>query len=178
MKCHNKLTRDSGDFCDLGPLRRIILSPLCVKQVDEDKQGGRLSSIITSSVNGQIRKRRNRNKSLGGYNANGKSDGSSITDATLLEYVLNGLHWNKFGDEKLFDLVNNGRVLGNGLTATPNQIKKYTLVGLPQDASPLLVFINARSGGQLGPSLHRRLNMLLNPVQVISLSLIHKCFCF
>ncbi|KAG4391496.1 hypothetical protein JHK82_013441 [Glycine max] len=170
VKCHNKLTRDSGDFCDLGPLRRIILSPLCVKQVDEDKQGGRLSSIITSSVNGQIRKRRNRNKSLGGYNANGKSDGSSITDATLLEYVLNGLHWNKFGDEKLFDLVNNGRVLGNGLTATPNQIKKYTLVGLPQDASPLLVFINARSGGQLGPSLHRRLNMLLNPVQIFELS--------
>ncbi|BAT83419.1 hypothetical protein VIGAN_04056100 [Vigna angularis var. angularis] len=70
VKCHNKLTKDSGDFCDLGPLRRIILSPLCVKEVDEDLKGGRLSSIISSSVNGQIRKRHNRSKHGGGYNVN------------------------------------------------------------------------------------------------------------
>lgn len=174
VKCHNKLTRDSGDFCDLGPLRPAILSPLCVKEVDEDQKGGRLSSIITSSVRGQIRKRRNRNKHGGSFHANGKSRDSSVTDSTLLEYVLNGLHWDKSSDEKLFGLKNNGRVLGNGLTAPPSQIKKYTLVDLPNDARPLLVFINARSGGQVGPSLHRRLNMLLNPVQVSTLSPINK----
>ncbi|KAK7358765.1 hypothetical protein VNO77_00704 [Canavalia gladiata] len=168
VKCHNKLTRDSGDFCDLGPLRRVILSPLCVKEVDEDQKGGRLSSIITSSVRGQIRKRRNRSKHGGGCHTNGKTGGSSVADATLLDYVLNGLDWNKSHVEKLH--MNNGRVLGNGLISTRSQIKKYTLVDLPHDASPLLVFINARSGGQLGPSLHRRLNMLLNPVQIFELS--------
>lgn len=171
VKCHNKLTAESGDFCDLGSLRRVILSPLCVKEVEEDLKGGRLSSIITSSVRGQIRKRRNRNKHGGSCHANGKLRRNSVTDATFFDQVLNGLHWNKSSDEKLSDHNNNGGVSRNG-TSTPTEIKKYTLVDLPQDSRPLLVFINARSGGQLGPSLHRRLNMLLNPVQVITLSLI------
>ncbi|XP_014509356.1 diacylglycerol kinase 2 [Vigna radiata var. radiata] len=170
VKCHNKLTKDSGDFCDLGPLRRIILSPLCVKEVDEDLKGGRLSSIISSSVNGQIRKRRNRSKNGGGYNANGKSRGSSGTDATLFDYVLNGFGWNNSSNEKFSDQLGNSRVLGNGLTSIHSHMKKYTLVDLSQDASPLLIFINSRSGGQLGHSLHRRLNMLLNPVQIFELS--------
>nr|KYP58329.1 Diacylglycerol kinase 1 [Cajanus cajan] len=170
VKCHNKMTRDSGDFCDLGPLRRIILSPLSVKEVDEDQQGGRLSSIITSSVQGQIRKRHNRSKQGGGYHTNCKSRDSLVTEATFLESVLNGLNWNKPSDEKRFKHVNNNGVLGNGLTATPSLIKKYTLVDLPHDASPLLVFINARSGGRLGPFLQRRLNMILNPVQIFELS--------
>ena len=182
VKCHNKLVRDSGDICDLGPLRRVILSPLCVKEVDEDPKGAKLSSIITSSVRGQIRKRRNRNnKHGGGCHTNGKSHGSSVTDAILFDYVLNGLEdWEKSSDEKLFDFdhMNDGRVLRNGETATPSLIKKHTLVDLPHDARPLLVFINARSGGQLGPSLHRRLNMLLNPVQVITLAFDKQaCFC-
>lgn len=170
VKCHNNLTRDSGDFCDLGSLRPIILSPLCVKEVDENQKGGKLSSIITSSVRGQIRKRRNHNKNGGGCHTNGKSRGSAVADPTLLEYVLNGLKRKKYNDGKLFDPTNNGRVSGDGLNVTPSQIKKYTLVDLPKDARPLLVFINTRSGGQLGPSLHRRLNMLLNPVQVFVLS--------
>ncbi|XP_061346872.1 diacylglycerol kinase 2 [Gastrolobium bilobum] len=170
VKCHNKLTGDSGDFCDLGPLRRVVLSPLWVKEVDEDQKGARPSSIINSSVHGQVRKRRNRSKSLGGFHTNGKSSGSSVTDATFLEYMLNDIDWNDPSDEKLFEYMNNGRVLKNGITAGPSLIKKYTLVDLPHDTRPLLVFINARSGGQLGPSLHRRLNMLLNPVQIFELS--------
>jgi len=48
--------------------------------------------------------------------------------------------------------------------------RKYELVDLPQDSRPLLVFINAKSGGRNGPSLRRRLNMLLNPVQIFELS--------
>ncbi|XP_019463883.1 PREDICTED: diacylglycerol kinase 2-like isoform X2 [Lupinus angustifolius] len=170
VKCHNKLTRDSGDVCDLGPLRRVILSPLCVKEVDEDKKGARLSSIINSSVRGQIKKRHNRNKYGGSCRINGKVHDSSVNDAVLLEYVLNGLADLKKSNDELFDHMNSGRLLRNGEAVTPSRVKKHTLVDLPQDARPLLVFINARSGGQLGPSLHRRLNMLLNPVQIFELS--------
>ncbi|KAL4391561.1 hypothetical protein HN51_012784 [Arachis hypogaea] len=169
VKCHNKLVKDSGDICDLGPLRRLILSPLYVKEVDEDPKGEKLSSIITSSVRGQMRKRRNRNNKHGGSSRNNsKPRDPSVTDAILFDYVLNGIEdWDLSGDEMLFDFrrMNNGRVLVN-----PNPIKKYTLVDLPSDARPLLVFINARSGGQLGPSLQRRLNMLLNPIQIFELS--------
>ncbi|KAI4336481.1 hypothetical protein L6164_015003 [Bauhinia variegata] len=168
VKCHAKLARDSGDECDLGPLRRIILSPLCVKEVDEDEKGGQLSSN---------KKRRNRNKN--GV-ANGKLQNSSVTDAAL-EYVLNGLaSLKKSTGAKDYDNMNRSRVQdlkrsrtfmqrkGGIVAHTPT--KKYTLSDLPHDARPLLVFINARSGGQLGSSLHRRLNMLLNPVQIFELS--------
>ncbi|KAI4343493.1 hypothetical protein L6164_010834 [Bauhinia variegata] len=168
VKCHAKLARDSGDVCDLGPLRRVILSPLCVKEVDEEQKGGQLNSI---------KKRRNRNKS--GV-ANGKSKNSSVTDAAL-EYVLNGLaNLKKSSGEKDFYKMSNGRVLdlkgsrtfvqGGDRIVPHTQIKKHTLVDLPHDARPLLVFINTRSGGQLGSSLRRRLNMLLNPVQIFELS--------
>lgn len=46
--------------------------------------------------------------------------------------------------------------------------KKYEIVNLCSDARPLLVFINAKSGAQYGPSLRRKLNTLLNPIQVSS----------
>lgn len=180
VKCHAKLARDFGDICDLGPLRRVILSPLCVKEVDEDQKGERVSyitqEIITSSVRGQIKKRRNRNKNGGSYSTNCLLRNSSASEATL-GCILNGLSdMKKSSCERKFDYMNNGRVpemrdthffmQEKGKTATHSLIKKYTLSELSPAARPLLVFINARSGGQLGSSLCRRLNMLLNPVQV------------
>ncbi|KAK4264667.1 hypothetical protein QN277_025811 [Acacia crassicarpa] len=184
VKCHAKLARDFGDVCDLGPLRRVILSPLCVKEADEDQKGERVSyiaqEIITSSVRGQIKKRRNRNKNGGSYSTNCLLRHSSASEATL-GCVLNGLSdMKKSSCERKFDYMNNGGVLEmrdtnffmqeNGKTATHSLIKKYTLSELSPAARPLLVFINARSGGQLGTSLRRRLNMLLNPVQIFELS--------
>ncbi|KAJ7945148.1 Diacylglycerol kinase [Quillaja saponaria] len=185
VKCHTKMTRESGDVCDLGPLRRLILSPLCVKEVDEVVTGRRRFSsiteeILTSSVSGQFRKRRNRSKHGNGRSVNGKAQNASVTD-TALEYVLNGLTGLKRSRSENLDITKDGRAVGskgthNGLmqgkgrTSTFSQFKKYRLVDLPCDARPLLVFINARSGGQIGPSLRRRLNMLLNPIQIFELS--------
>ena len=40
---------------------------------------------------------------------------------------------------------------------------------LPDDASPLLVFVNSRSGGQLGGYLTSQLKQNLNPLQVVDL---------
>ncbi len=39
-------------------------------------------------------------------------------------------------------------------------------VGVPANCTPLLVFINAKSGGQMGASLLGEFYTLLNPVQV------------
>ncbi|KAL5998427.1 Diacylglycerol kinase 2 [Asimina triloba] len=193
VKCHSKMSKETRNICDLGPLRRLILSPLSVKEEDQGSGGGMLSSIteeiIASSVRNQMRKKRSKNKngssnhhSIGGA-TNGKlQDGSSANLA--LEYVLNGL----VGLEKPSSGRNNGYPLKHsdgGLAGKQNQngfaakdgssvascsLKKYKLVDLPQDSRPLLVFINAKSGAQYGPSLRRRLNMLLNPVQVFELS--------
>ena len=40
---------------------------------------------------------------------------------------------------------------------------------LPEDAVPLLVFVNSRSGGQLGGYLTAQLRQNLNPLQVVDL---------
>lgn len=183
VKCHAVMLKESGDDCDLGPLRRLIISPLCVKEVEETGggvAGGVLNSILHSSVRGQLKKRRR-----GGKNGKGRGGNAKVHDVPSpdsgLDYVLNGfVGLKKSGSEKVFDSskIDASNVVGatkgncNGMVQKQNgscvstPVKKYTLVDLPKDARPLLVFINAKSGGQLGPHLRRRLNMLLNPVQV------------
>ncbi|KAH8507710.1 hypothetical protein H0E87_010030 [Populus deltoides] len=181
VRCQAKMSKESGDVCDLGPLRRIILSPLCVKEVD----GGNSLSLITeeiiaSSVRGQMRrKQRSRGKHGDDRPVNGKLQGATTANRNF-DFVLNGFAGlNRSSSETDFHcLKKNGRIKYtlNGLmhnkggTAICEQVKKYALADLAQDARPLLVFINSKSGGQLGPILRRTLNMLLNPVQVFELS--------
>ncbi|CAN4105537.1 unnamed protein product [Withania somnifera] len=170
VKCHAKMSEESGDICDLGPLRRLILSPLFVKDFSGRKM----------HANGHIRRKRHRNKH-GNDLINGKAQDSSAAKQAL-EYVIRSLMALKLSNSE----KNNGysvkcKKLGgrkgsqNGLAwdKQENRIlgrsKKYALVDLPQEARPLLVFINTKSGAQNGPSLRRRLNMLLNPVQVFEL---------
>ncbi|KAK0604402.1 hypothetical protein LWI29_015342 [Acer saccharum] len=181
VKCHTIMLKESGDDCDLGSLRRFIVSPLCVKEVEENTAGGMLSSILPS-VRGQLKRKRHRGKNGKNRTVNVKFLDSSSPNLEL-DNVFNGFVGMKksISDKNLDYLKTDGSVLSikgtcNGIlqkrngTAICGQVKKYTLVDLPQDARPLLVFINAKSGGQLGPYLRRRLNMLLNPVQVFELS--------
>lgn len=184
VKCHSKMAKEYGDVCDLGPLRRIVLSPLCVKEViEENTEGGVLRSIakeiISSSVHSQIRRRNHRSKHGNVHSV--KLQDASVTD-TAVGRVLNGLaglkrsggdfniNLKKSGNAASVKGIHNGSIQRKNGTAACCQIKRYQLVDLPQDARPLLVFINARSGGQHGPTLQRRLNMLLNPVQIFELS--------
>lgn len=183
VECHAKMSEESGDSCDLGSLRRIILSPLCVKEIGcETNGGGMLSSIteeiIASSVRGQIRRRRHRNRHGSNRTANGKVQDSSDAN-TVLQFLLNGLVGLKKSrsERKNERFLEDGgahgkKVTQNAAVQTKHEIvacghsKQYELVDFPADARPLLVFINAKSGAQNGPSLKWRLNMLLNPLQV------------
>lgn len=182
VKCHAKMSEESGDICDLGPLRRLILSPLYVKDVEAETKGSAMLSSLAEkmNVNGHIRRKRHRNKH-GNDLVNGKVQGSSAAKRAL-EYVIRSLVALKLSNSE----KNNGysvkcNKLG-GRKGSQNRLawnnqenimlgrsKKYALVDLPQDARPLLVFINTKSGAQNGPALRRRLNMLLNPVQVFEL---------
>lgn len=172
VKCHTKMLNESGDVCDLGPLRRMILSPLCVKEVDEDVAGGGTLA----------RRRRHKGKNGSTRSLNGKLLNAAESNPAL-EYMFNGfVGLKKLSGEKNVDhfMKRDGRVLGlrgpysrlsqkKGET-NYGQLKKFALVDLPMDARPLLVFINVKSGAQYGPYLRRRLNMLLNPVQVFELN--------
>ncbi|XP_077252945.1 diacylglycerol kinase 2 [Tasmannia lanceolata] len=191
VNCHAKMSKESGNVCDLGPLRRLVLSPLCVKADEGEGPGRMLSSIteeiIASSVRGQMRRRRQRSKHGSNRSALCEVPSSKLKDDSSADmsfgYVLDGL----VGLEKSFNGKTNGyssnhdivpsdkcSQIGFPLKKESNAglggVRKYTLVDLPQDSRPLLVFINKKSGAQCGTSLRRRLNMLLNPVQVFELS--------
>lgn len=176
VKCHANMSKGSDDICDLGPLRRIILSPLYVKEVNDGHTLNFVSEeIMASSAGGQMRRRRSRAKYGSGHSVNGKLQDSSATNRAL-EYVLNGLVGLKKskGEKNNVCLKKNGKMKSTSNWLMPKkvgtticaEVKKYVLVDLAQDTRPLLVFINSKSGGQLGPSLQKRLNMLLNPLQV------------
>ncbi|XP_010242763.1 PREDICTED: diacylglycerol kinase 2-like isoform X2 [Nelumbo nucifera] len=192
VKCHAKMAKESGNICDLGPLRRLILSPLSVKEEDgATTTSGMLSSItkeiIASSVRGQIRRRRQRNKNGSTRSAFYEAPSCKMQDVsganTTLGSVLNGLvgfdkssngkssdhFFKKNGRMPSIKGAKNGLVCKNGGGNNIGHVRSYKLVDLPQDTRPLLVFINTKSGAQYGSSLRRRLNMLLNPIQIFEL---------
>lgn len=181
------------DVCDLGFYKRLVLSPLCVKDLgNKIVTGGLLSSItqganeFASSVQGQIRKRRRKSKRGNDYSlGNAMSNGILDTCRHSTEdshQELNGITGEKISngcgnarDSYHDDENSRGEGIKEGQTkcASENQSsglqgmkQQYELVNLPSDSRPLLVFINKKSGAQHGLSLRRRLNILLNPMQV------------
>ncbi|CAM8902573.1 unnamed protein product [Rhodiola kirilowii] len=197
VDCHSNMSLETGDICDLGPFRRLILSPLFVKKLNnQSSQGGLLSTItqganeIASTVRATIRSQSKKYKqgsesSSDPVNNCNPGDEEGTAEST---YVSNS----SIGMETSHGNANsNPQVQGEDkdckLDSWPsfkrnlsinqkeeNQVirmrQKYELTDLPGDARPLLVFINKKSGAQRGDSLKQRLNILLNPVQVFELS--------
>ncbi|XP_077215023.1 diacylglycerol kinase 1-like isoform X2 [Tasmannia lanceolata] len=202
IECHASMHNQSGDLCDLGPYRRLILSPLFVKELSRSGSSGFLSSIthganeLASSVRGCIRSQSKKHKQgteTSADSAHSFSGADSSTESNVdAQQTLAGSHRN---DENCNGSKNVGNVDGsfemdnkpeeNSSTkrsvSTPrsdySQIlgmkQTYEFIDLPPDARPLLVFINKKSGAQRGDSLRHRLNILLNPVQVFELSSTH-----
>ncbi|KAL5987343.1 hypothetical protein ACLOJK_038508 [Asimina triloba] len=198
VECHGNMANETGDICDLGPFRRLILSPLFVKEVGRTGSAGFLSSIthganeLASSVRGYVRTHSKKYKHGGentGDSANcGSAAGSSTDSTTDAPHSTKGSYRSDEcnGDA---DVV---KQQSGGETDSTEEMKsyqkrsplstrsdnsqmqgmklKYELINPPPDARPLLVFINKRSGAQRGDSLNLRLNVLLNPVQVFELS--------
>uniref|UniRef100_A0A7N0VEE6 Diacylglycerol kinase n=1 Tax=Kalanchoe fedtschenkoi TaxID=63787 RepID=A0A7N0VEE6_KALFE len=149
VDCHSNMSLESGDICDLGPFRRLILSPLFVKELNPSSSGGLLSTI---------------------------TQGANEIASTVRASIRSQSKKYKQGSESSSDPCNKCN-LGDGEgTAESPQISnsspglEESFHDLPGDARPLLVFINKKSGAQRGDSLKQRLNMLLNPVQVFELS--------
>ncbi|KAG2334506.1 hypothetical protein Bca52824_005686 [Brassica carinata] len=196
VDCHSNMSNETGDVCDLGPLRRLILCPLYVKELPRNPSGGFLSTIthganeLASTVRASISKKykQGNETSVDSGNSGGNCDESTESTADTGPAV-NGTHAVL---ENSSSLVNGGSSHGdsdtNGKVEKKPSVKrsgsfgkkdeyqglrsklKYELADLPSDARPLLVFINKKSGAQRGDSLRQRLNLLLNPVQVCELS--------
>ncbi|KAJ3685566.1 hypothetical protein LUZ61_014730 [Rhynchospora tenuis] len=89
VDCHANLAKETEDRCDLGPLRRVILSPLCVRQLHH--VGTAIFSSITHgaelvlTVGERIRGRGKKNKSgsnKGGNNAMATKQNMKATDSS------------------------------------------------------------------------------------------------
>lgn len=199
VDCHGSMSIETGDICDLGSFRRLILSPLFVKEVNRTSSGGFLSSIthganeIASSVRASIRnqgKKYKQGNEPSVDTTNSCDNGDISTESTAETHqTVNGSHAMDEGCNGSTNIESPrqdsdvGKKLDSGSSfkrsASINQKdesqvlqmkQRYELSDLPSDARPLLVFINKKSGSQRGGSLRQRLNILLNPVQVFELS--------
>ncbi|KAK4427730.1 Diacylglycerol kinase [Sesamum alatum] len=200
VECHGSMFNETGDVCDLGPFRRLILSPLYVKQLNRTSSGGFLSSIthganeIASSVRASIRSQSKKYKQ--GYDTSADTGNrSNMSDASTESVAATSPKGNSsnrveghYDGPAYMEEVNqqqNGeakkmdKVPSFKRSSSLNQKDEFQLIGmkqtyelidLPPEARPLLVFINKKSGAQRGDSLRQRLNILLNPVQVCELS--------
>ncbi|KAA8541014.1 hypothetical protein F0562_024848 [Nyssa sinensis] len=89
VDCHGSLSNETGDICDLGPFRRLILSPFFVKELSRTSSGGFLSSIthganeIASSVCASIRSQSKKYKQ--GSEASADTGNSCSIDDTSTE---------------------------------------------------------------------------------------------
>jgi diacylglycerol kinase (ATP) len=188
VDCHNNLAKETGDVCDLGPLKRLILSPLCVKELHRTGAAGIFSTItsganeLASTVRETIRIRSKRYKK--GITSSGESSGAAEPPSDT-EGDSQGAstpakrddHANGKLDEvhQSSESEKDEQFIADKVTSRPNvqpenshaqNNQKYQIVDVPSDSRPLLVFVNKRSGAQSGESLRQRLQILLNPLQV------------
>ena len=215
--CHSVPQRETDDLCDLGAFKRLIVSPLSVKDTSDKNIGGGFFSSIThgateiASTVRQISKRRGKSKpqksqsstlssssntsgvpshssdlnvEAAGDTVDSVNAKSDVDAHSKLNSTLDGFQ--REGKSSVDNQTENGlqregksqltvdnqneqtpRVESSGnLNQEAEKCSRYALVDISSDARPLLVFVNKKSGAQLGGTLKRQLNMLLNPIQV------------
>ncbi|PWZ57826.1 Diacylglycerol kinase 1 [Zea mays] len=179
--CQSAMATETGEICDLGPFKRLILSPLFVRAIS--KPGGILSSIthganeFATTVRGRLnrtKKEKHQNRFSSDSNDDSSSDTTLNSNQRAGELKTIGgsaqrspenEHDSSESDGR--ELISESRRLGNDETG---EVKlKYALSELPADSRPLLIFINKKSGAQRGDLLKHKLHFLLNPVQVMIL---------
>uniref|UniRef100_A0A1J3J552 Diacylglycerol kinase n=1 Tax=Noccaea caerulescens TaxID=107243 RepID=A0A1J3J552_NOCCA len=199
VDCHTNMSNETGDICDLGALRRLILCPLYVKELTRNPSGGFLSTIthganeLASTVRASIRIQSKKYKQANETSADTGNSGSNCDESAESTAdtgpAVNGTHAmlensnsHMNGGSSHGDSDSNGKLekkptvkrSGSFGQKDENQALrsklKYEITDLPSDARPLLVFINKKSGAQRGDTLRQRLHLLLNPVQVCELS--------
>lgn len=168
FNCHASMIKEVGDICDLGPFKRLILSPLFVKALRKSEKGGFLSSFthganeLASTVRERIKSQSKKYRQVSDLHLS--SGDNSVNDSSAEtrdpEQTSNG---SQRDDE------HHHRVKEKASQNWADKVRigqRFELMDLPPDARPLLVFINNKSGAQRGDSLRHRLHILLNPVQV------------
>ncbi|KAK8943080.1 Diacylglycerol kinase 1 [Platanthera zijinensis] len=86
VDCHASLANESGDICDLGPFKRLILSPIHVKELI--RSGGILSSIthganeFASNIRGHMRRQSKKPKHCSPLNIDSPNNSNLVDSST------------------------------------------------------------------------------------------------
>lgn len=95
VDCHANLAKETKDMCDLGSLRRVILSPLCVRQLHHLGTAGILSSLthganeLVNTMGERIRGRSRKNRS--GINKGGNNATKDMKTTDVMAPQINGV---------------------------------------------------------------------------------------
>ncbi|OQS02767.1 diacylglycerol kinase [Thraustotheca clavata] len=155
--------------CDYGPHRRLILPPTAIR-IQPKASTMMATKLALSSVKSAVKKMKfpslqHRSSSLNSMAAT--TDDVPSTDSALSSMNNNARRRNTETNIKTQESSMNEDE--NGIDEEPNNFP-YTIVP-PAESTPLLVFINSRSGGQMGVYVLRQLRKWLNPLQVYDLSI-------
>ncbi|KAG2310038.1 hypothetical protein Bca52824_021595 [Brassica carinata] len=186
VDCHSNMSNETGDICDLGPLRRLILCPLYVKELTRNPSGGFLSTIthganeLASTVRASIRSQSKKYKQASETSVDSGNSGSncdeSMESTADTGPAVNGTHAVL---ENSGSVMNGGSSHGdsdsNGKLEKKPSVKrsgsfgqkdehqalrsklKYELADLPSDARPLLVCeLSSAQGPEVGLFLFRK----------------------
>ncbi|KAL4106085.1 hypothetical protein PRIC1_004139 [Phytophthora ramorum] len=143
--------------CDLGRHANLIVPPSCVilhEPVSIATKSQRALNSVRSAAHIAVSKMSNI-RLRRGVASNGMEPPPTPPTSNLRSEVTAG--W-----ESALAAASNAV---SGLDGLP-----YDLVETPKETTPLLVFINSRSGGKLGLHVLRQVRKWLNPVQVYDLS--------
>ncbi|KAK8537613.1 hypothetical protein V6N13_096573 [Hibiscus sabdariffa] len=183
VDCHSSMANKTDKICDLGPFRRLVLSPLYVKKLSPSSGflssithgANELASSVRETIRSQSKKHKHNNKTTADTGSNGSLCDTSTEGTADTPQNVNGSHAieKNCSDMKIESkprVKRSGSIIQKGESQALRMNQRYELTDLPADARPLLVFLNKKSGARRGDSLRQRLNLLLNPVQVFELS--------
>ncbi|ETW08319.1 hypothetical protein, variant [Aphanomyces invadans] len=149
-RVHESCFESSGvgnAVCDYGPHRQLVLPPTSIRvNSDPEPPTNALSTVKNAVKNMKMSSLRKQSNSTMLITEDGSTQTMAIQRSKTLQQIL------------------------PPITEGIGCLLPYTIEP-PPDATPLLVFINSRSGGQMGVYVLQQLRRWLNPLQIYDLSL-------
>mmetsp|Transcript_15625 Transcript_15625/g.51302 ORF Transcript_15625/g.51302 Transcript_15625/m.51302 type:complete len:813 (-) Transcript_15625:31-2469(-) len=144
--------------CTYGANRRVVIPPVCVELL-EDAASSLLDSADAMGVVGKGAAGEGSEAPPSPRFVDRAMKSAKKLQGTIRRSVKRRLHRRTNSDEL--------RALQRlDIESSVPPSKLYKILPLPSDARPVLVFVNARSGGQQGAALLKKFRRLLNPLQV------------
>ena len=168
---------DRLDACSLGPLRRFVLPSSCVRKVQAE---GENADAANGGGDGDAVEGSSREVVAAAAAVNGGGDGGGGVEKKRKssfdklsrgkEYVSTPSTVLTTTRKQQQGVVNKKRSWWRQLLKPPQlQWNEYKLSMLPLNCRPIVVFVNVKSGPQVGEGFYRRFLRILHPLQVVCL---------